>query len=192
MATGVPNPAAPSINAPKQKAISKSCKRRSGVMPATECFMISNCPVATVMSYRNTAATTIHTIFSSPYAMPYPKLVSARLAGILNTNIAHSTAVAAPAIAHKCACTLNPASSPSSTITGSAAISVDNHQWPSGSYACVQVTGSPPISCLSKLRLNPRGGNTPPAAANATLNVHAITSILRVLRYFVSANLSSS
>ena len=108
--------------------MSSSCNRRSGVMPATECFMISNCPVATVMSYRKTAATTIHTIFSNPYAMPYPKLVIARLAGMPKTKIAHKTAVAAPAMAHKCAFTLNPASSPNSTITGSAATSVDNHQ----------------------------------------------------------------
>ena len=36
--------------APKQKATSRSCKRRSGVMAATDCFMISNWPVSTEMS----------------------------------------------------------------------------------------------------------------------------------------------
>ena len=43
------------------------------------------------------------------------------------------TAVAAPAIAHRCARTLNPANRPNSTIIGRAAISVDNHQCPAGS-----------------------------------------------------------
>ncbi len=50
IATGVPNPAAPSRNAPKQNATSRSCSRRSGVMRAMDCFMISNCPVSTAMS----------------------------------------------------------------------------------------------------------------------------------------------
>ena len=70
MATGAPNPAAPSMNAPKQNATSKSCSRRSGVIAATDCFMISNCPVSTEMSYRNTAAITIHTILSRPNETP--------------------------------------------------------------------------------------------------------------------------
>ena len=50
MATGAPNPAAPSMNAPKQKATSNTCSRRSAVIPATDSFMISNCPVSTEMS----------------------------------------------------------------------------------------------------------------------------------------------
>ena len=50
IATGAPNPAAPSIKAPKQKATSRTCRRRSGVILATDSFMISNCPVATEMS----------------------------------------------------------------------------------------------------------------------------------------------
>src|SRR2546427_486001 len=44
IATGAPNPAAPSMNAPKQKATSSTWSRRSGVIPATDSFMISNCP----------------------------------------------------------------------------------------------------------------------------------------------------
>src|SRR5712692_3358271 len=47
MATGAPNPAAPSMNAPKQNATSKTCRRRSAVIPATDSFMISNWPVST-------------------------------------------------------------------------------------------------------------------------------------------------
>src|SRR5208282_1166329 len=50
MATGVPNPAAPSISAPKQNATRSNWRRRSAVIPATECFTISNWPVSTEMS----------------------------------------------------------------------------------------------------------------------------------------------
>ncbi len=42
IATGAPNPAAPSMKAPKQNATNKTCSRRSGVIRATESFMISN------------------------------------------------------------------------------------------------------------------------------------------------------
>ena len=48
MATGVPKPAAPSMKAPKQKAISSACMRRSADRPITECLTISNWPVSTV------------------------------------------------------------------------------------------------------------------------------------------------
>ena len=50
IATGAPNPAAPSMKAPKQNATSRSCRRRSAVIPATDSFMISNWPVETEMS----------------------------------------------------------------------------------------------------------------------------------------------
>jgi len=50
IATGAPNPAAPSMKAPKQNATSSSCRRRSAVIPATDSFMISNWPVETEMS----------------------------------------------------------------------------------------------------------------------------------------------
>ena len=50
IATGAPKPAAPSMNAPKQNATSRSWSRRSGVIPATDSFMMSNCPVSTEMS----------------------------------------------------------------------------------------------------------------------------------------------
>src|SRR5689334_15466969 len=52
IATGEPNPAQPSITAPKQKATSNNCNRRSAVIPATEDFIISKSPVLTEMSYR--------------------------------------------------------------------------------------------------------------------------------------------
>src|SRR6266851_6104628 len=67
-------------------------------------------------------------------------------AGMWNTKIAHSTAVAAPAIAQICARTRNPASKPRRTTIGSAATRVESHQCPSGSYTCVQVTRHAPES----------------------------------------------
>ena len=48
IATGAPNPAPPSRKLPKLKAINRACIRRSGEMAATECLMISNCPLRTV------------------------------------------------------------------------------------------------------------------------------------------------
>ena len=57
IATGAPKPAAPSMSAPKQNATRTAWSRRSADSRATEVFITSNCPVATVMSYRNTAAT---------------------------------------------------------------------------------------------------------------------------------------
>ncbi len=47
IATGVPKPAAPSRKAPKEKAISRACIRRSSVIEAREFLMISNWPVLT-------------------------------------------------------------------------------------------------------------------------------------------------
>ena len=66
MATGAPNPAHPSRNAPKLKAISSACNRRSAVNDATESRMTANCPLSTVTRYRKTAATTIHPIGKRP------------------------------------------------------------------------------------------------------------------------------
>src|SRR5579859_387286 len=50
IATGEPNPAQPSMNAPKQKATSRSCSLRSEVMPPTEDFITSKSPVLTEIS----------------------------------------------------------------------------------------------------------------------------------------------
>ena len=46
-ATGAPKPAAPSMNAPNEKAMNSACRRRSLVSPPTESLMISNRPVCT-------------------------------------------------------------------------------------------------------------------------------------------------
>src|SRR6202008_1561592 len=70
-------------------------------------------------------------------------------------NIAQSTAVVAPAMAHQWGRTFNPASNPSRTMMGRAAKRVESHQWPSGSYPCVQVMNTPPkgSACLLARKL---------------------------------------
>src|SRR5262249_46354239 len=93
---------------------------------------------------------TIHTIFNNPNAAPYSRLAKANLPGMPNTKMATRTAVVAPAIAHQCGRTFRPASSPSRTTMGSAATSVESHQWPNGSYTCVHVMNSPPKSANSQ------------------------------------------
>ena len=50
IATGVPNPAAPSMNAPNANAMSSTWMRRSPARPAIVSFTTSNFPVLTVMS----------------------------------------------------------------------------------------------------------------------------------------------
>lgn len=47
-ATGVPNPAAPSRNAPKANAMRSVCNRGSRVRLRRECLMASNLPVSSV------------------------------------------------------------------------------------------------------------------------------------------------
>ena len=70
IATGVPNPAAPSMNAPNEKATSNAWMRRSLERRLTDAFTISNCPVATVSWYRKTALRMIHPMGRKPYAAP--------------------------------------------------------------------------------------------------------------------------
>ena len=48
IATGVPKPAAPSMNAPKAKAINRACMLRLLVTLPSESLMMSNLPVSTV------------------------------------------------------------------------------------------------------------------------------------------------
>ncbi len=49
MATGVPKPAAPSMNAPNAKAMSNAWMRRSPEMSAICCCSTANSPVSTAM-----------------------------------------------------------------------------------------------------------------------------------------------
>ena len=65
-ATGVPNPAAPSKNEPKQKAISSNCRRRSCVMPVRLCCNTLNRPASTVSWYMKITFSTIQPIGKRP------------------------------------------------------------------------------------------------------------------------------
>src|ERR1035437_7919641 len=69
-ATGVPNPAQPSMKAPKVKAISNACIRFSDVIDPIESLMTSNLPVLTVTSYSTNAQNTIHEIGKIPKQAP--------------------------------------------------------------------------------------------------------------------------
>ena len=65
-ATGVPKPAAPSKNEPKQKAISSSWSRRSWVMLVRLSWSTLNRPVSTVRTYMKITLTMIQPIGMSP------------------------------------------------------------------------------------------------------------------------------
>jgi hypothetical protein len=70
MATGVPKPAAPSMNAENANAIKSACTGWLVVKPESDVFMISNFPVSTVNRYSRIAVKTIQPIGSSPFAAP--------------------------------------------------------------------------------------------------------------------------
>ena len=70
MATGAPNPAMPSIRAPKLKATSRAWILRSVVIRASERLMTSKSPLATVRLWKKTALRTIQLIGHRPKAMP--------------------------------------------------------------------------------------------------------------------------
>src|SRR5437868_3474135 len=77
MATGVPNPAAPSIKALKANAIKSACTGWLLVRWERELFMISNLPVSTVMRYRRMAVNTIQPIGNKAKAAPYMVVLKA-------------------------------------------------------------------------------------------------------------------
>ena len=69
-ATGVPKPAAPSKNAPKQNDTSSSCSRRSVVMPVMLFCSTSNSPTSFVSWYMKMTLSTIQPIGSRPNSAP--------------------------------------------------------------------------------------------------------------------------
>ena len=89
IATGAPNPAAPSRNAPNENAINNACSLRSGVMEAMKFFMISNCPLFTVMLKRKTAPMMIQQIGNNPYNAPCNPESKASFAGMPYTTMAN-------------------------------------------------------------------------------------------------------
>ena len=93
-ATGVPKPDAPSKKAPKAKAISRSCSRRSGVTPPIACCSVSKAPVATVSRYMKMTLSTIQPIGKKPMTAPRMLARMASPAGIVNSKIAMTIATA--------------------------------------------------------------------------------------------------
>ena len=81
-ATGAPNPAAPSTNAPKQNAMSSACRRRSPVRLPIESLMTSKRFVASVMRYSTIDQNMIQQIGNSPNAAPYALALNASGTGI--------------------------------------------------------------------------------------------------------------
>jgi hypothetical protein len=69
-ATGAPNPAAPSTNAPKQNAISNAWRRLSPVRLPIESLITSNRFVATVIRYRTIDQNMIQQMGKRPNAAP--------------------------------------------------------------------------------------------------------------------------
>ena len=132
IATGVPKPAAPSRNVPKEKAIKRACTRRSGEMAATERFTTSNWPERSVRWNRNKAARTIQPMGSRPKHAPYPAAARAASAGMWKKNMEINRAVARPARAALGA-EMPPASRPSKTRIGNPATPADSSHEPDGS-----------------------------------------------------------
>ncbi len=104
-ATGVPNPAAPSKNAPKQKAISSNCKRRSSVIRARESCSTLNEPFSVVRRCRKMMLSTIQPIGSKPFAAPNNAAEPAMPAGMSKAKIEISRADASASNAARCALT---------------------------------------------------------------------------------------
>ena len=69
-ATGVPKPAAPSKKAPKRKAISRSCRRRSSVMPDSESYSTLKLPFYSASCCRKMMFSTIQPIGKRPVKPP--------------------------------------------------------------------------------------------------------------------------
>ena len=100
MATGAPNPAMPSISAPKLKATSSAWRRRSVVSRARARLMTSKSPLATVRLWKKTAFKTIQLMGHRPKAMPSVAAPALVPRGMPQTSQARTKAVAAEASAH--------------------------------------------------------------------------------------------
>ena len=131
-ATGVPKPDAPSKNAPNEKAIRSSCRRRSVVTPPIVCCRVSNAPFSTVSRYMKMTLSTIQPMGKKPITAPKMLARIANPAGIVNKITATRIATSRAIKAATCAFTLPEAIRTSSVTTGSAATSVDSAALPSG------------------------------------------------------------
>ncbi len=82
MATGAPNPAAPSRNAPNAKAMSNAWRRGSGVSRPMDVLMRSNWPVSTETLNKTSAQKMIQVMGKRPKAAPSAAALSAGTSGI--------------------------------------------------------------------------------------------------------------
>src|ERR1035441_2961295 len=98
-ATGVPNPAQPSMNAPNAKAINSACIRLSEVTEPIESLMTSNLPVVTVTSYSTIAQKMIQEMGKIPKHAPYAALLTAWATDIPYAKIASARVAPSPATA---------------------------------------------------------------------------------------------
>jgi len=131
IATGVPNPAAPSRNAPNANAISNACSRGSGVSRPIEFLIISNCPVSTVTRNSAIAQKISHVIGNSPNATPNPAALTAVTTAILYASVASANVTTSPHIPANHAGLRSTPSSNSSVNMGRAANSTETPRpWP--------------------------------------------------------------
>ncbi|MNN67833.1 hypothetical protein D3C81_1834890 [compost metagenome] len=132
-ATGVPKPAAPSKNAPKQKAISNNCRRRSSVMRVKESCSTLNEPFSVVRRCRKMMLRTIQPIGSRPLAAPNSAAEPAMPAGMPKAKIEISKAEPRASSAARWALIWKNARDTSMTTTGTAAMTVDSTALSNGS-----------------------------------------------------------
>jgi hypothetical protein len=132
-ATGVPNPDAPSKNAPKEKAISNNWMRRSAETPPIACCKVANAPVARVSRYMKMTFSTIQPIGKKPVIAPRIAARIASPAGIVNRKTAIRIATSSATSAAMCVFTRPEAISIKRVTTGIAAARVDNAALPNGS-----------------------------------------------------------
>lgn len=123
-ATGVPKPAAPSKKAPKAKAISSSCSRRSWVMPAMESCSTWKLPFFSVSWCRKMMLSTIQPMGSRPVSPPSSAARPAMPAGMPKANTAIKKALSRPAAAAMWAFQCSTPRPSSMTTTGTAATRV--------------------------------------------------------------------
>ena len=137
IATGVPNPAAPSRNAPKANAMNSAWRRRSLVMDASDLRITSNCPEATASEWTQSAETTIQQMGKSPVAAPSRPAERPCPAGIPQPVTATRNAAAAALAAGTQPGRRPHARRPKSTASGMAAARADRPRLPRGAMAGV-------------------------------------------------------
>ncbi len=131
IATGDPNPATPSSNAPKQKPmITSTTRRSSGRRRRTQSQRASKRPDETVRLNNRSALTTIHMIGQSANTAPAAALSSATGAGSFQTAMASPRPIARPAREASQAARLSTPMSSSTVAIGRAATRKESPRLP--------------------------------------------------------------